>query len=89
MSGRDIAFAAFTDRGAALAERLRQELGGTLTRIGAGQGISLGNWTRDAFQTGCRALWVSLCGQLHPACRARPWTRRWWLWTKEGAMLCR
>ena len=56
MSGRDIAFAAFTDRGAALAERLRQELGGTLTRIGAGQGISLGNWTRDAFQTGCRAL---------------------------------
>ena len=55
MSGRDIAFAAFTDRGAALAERLRQELGGTLTRIGAGQGISLGNWTRDAFQTGCRA----------------------------------
>ena len=56
MSGRDIAFAAFTDRGAALAERLHRGLGGTLTRIGAGQGISLENWTRDAFQTGCQAL---------------------------------
>ena len=56
MSGRDIAFAAFTDRGAALAERLRRELGGTLTRIGAEQGISLGDWTRDAFQADRQAL---------------------------------
>lgn len=55
MKGRQVAFAAFTDRGTALARTLSQSLGGSVTRVG-GQGPSLEAWTRAALEEGRQAL---------------------------------
>ena len=43
-----IAFVAFTERGEALAERLSESMGGTVTR-GRGEGFCLSDWTGEQF----------------------------------------
>ena len=61
MNGREVALAAFTDRGMALAEELCRTLGGTVTRIG-GQGPSLEAWTRSAFAQERALVFVGAVG---------------------------
>ena len=51
----NIAFLAFTERGARLAETLRTSLGGEVTRARGGEDFSLSRWTGERFTT-CRAL---------------------------------
>ena len=49
MSARRIAYLSFTERGAALAERLRAALGGTAACTRRMEGFSLSRWTAEAF----------------------------------------
>lgn len=55
------AFIAFTARGAALAERLRNALGGTLARPGE-EGFSLAGWTAEHFPSRRALIFVGAAG---------------------------
>ena len=64
MSGweREIAFLAFTDRGAALAERLRAALGGTVTAAHGDGAFSLAAWTAEVFAARRPLVFVGAVG---------------------------
>lgn len=53
-------FAAFTEKGEALACRLAEKLGGTVTRVGGD--IRLSDWTADAFQSAEKIIFVGAVG---------------------------
>ena len=58
------AFVAFTGKGAALAERLRAELGGTVQI--PGEGFSLGAWTAENFPEREALIFIG-CVWMRPA----------------------
>lgn len=60
MNGADIAYLAFTERGRALAERLGKALGGTVSCTR--DGISLAEWTAEAFATKRALVYVGAAG---------------------------
>lgn len=64
MSGpvADIAFLSFSEKGAALAERLRRALGGTVTCTKSVQGFSLSEWTEKAFAANRALVFVGAVG---------------------------
>ena len=76
------AFVAFTGKGAALAERLRAELGGTVQI--PGEGFSLGAWTAEHFPERKALIFIGAAGIAvravapHVRCKA-----------EDPAVLCR
>lgn len=58
----DIAFLSFSEKGAALAERLRHTLGGTVTCTRAVQNFSLPAWTEEAFASNRALVFVGAVG---------------------------
>ncbi len=64
MSGGDegIAFLSFSEQGAALAERLREALGGTTDCAHGAEGFSLTAWTREAFARRRALVFVGAAG---------------------------
>ena len=62
MSARRIAYLSFTDRGAALAERLRATLGGTAVCTRRIEDFSLSRWTAEAFSAFDALVFVGAVG---------------------------
>ena len=62
MNPRRIAYLSFTERGAALAERLRAALGGTAACTRRMEGFSLSRWTAEAFGTYDALVFVGAVG---------------------------
>lgn len=62
MSARRIAYLSFTDRGDALAERLRAALGGTAACTRRMEGFSLSRWTAEAFNAYDALVFVGAVG---------------------------
>lgn len=62
MNPRRIAYLSFTDRGDALAERLRAALGGTASCTRRMEGFSLPQWTAEAFETFDALVFVGAVG---------------------------
>lgn len=62
MSARRIAYLSFTERGAALAERLRAALGGTASCTRQTEDFSLAKWTEEAFNAYDALVFVGAVG---------------------------
>ncbi len=62
MSALRIAYLSFTDRGAALVERLRAALGGTASCTRRMEGFSLSQWTAEAFSAFDALVFVGAVG---------------------------
>ena len=62
MSDRALRFLAFSDRGNALAHKLRAALGGTVTHAHGAEDFSLSQWTQAAFADHCDLVFVGAAG---------------------------
>lgn len=62
MREQNIAFLSFSERGAALAKRLRRALGGTAACAHGAESFSLADWTREAFAGSGALVFVSAVG---------------------------
>ena len=86
------AYAAFTERGLRLAEKLAASLPGSVTRCGHG-GPTLAQWTAAEFVRSDALVFVGAVGiavrPLHPIAKAKPATPPWSCWTNADASRCR